>query len=122
MFNLDGALRERLIYEPDKFHSSLSLTNEHKELLYYVTCFGLADRKLSRKEMEEQAQEVANHVLQFYIRFNEPIDQYYKAKHMEHFSNFLIADKIFEMMKKREEIDTKETTVAPRDVPASQPL
>lgn len=102
MFSLDGEFRKGLKYQ---LPNAPQLDENQKELLFYVTCFSLADQKLSCEQIIEKGQEVANRVLNFYLQFKEPLDKFYSAKKSDFESNFVIANTIFKMMKKREQAD-----------------
>lgn len=101
MFSLDGDFRKRFQDLPELCKPGITLSDSDKDILFYVTCFQLADKKFSRQQIDERVQEVTEKVLDFYMGFKKPIDSFCKAKLAEYESPFFIAEKIFKIMKKK---------------------
>lgn len=115
MFNIGGEFHKNLKYEcRDK-----ALSNDHKELLYYVTCFDLGYQKLSESEVKQKGQLVADRVLKFYLKNQKYIDEFYSAHRAVQESNFYIADQIFRKMKEQDAGDRKQDLAASEASPES---
>lgn len=119
MFNIGGDFHKNLKYEPHDHGSDLVLSNDHKELLYFVTCFDLGYQKLSKSEVEQKGQLVADRILKFYLKNQESIDKFYSAHRSVQESNFYIADLIFRKMKEQDAGDQKQDLAASEASPES---